>query len=255
MKKFKLVPSLFSTGFAALVLSACSGGDHGELVGVQNRPEFYPSDPYGMVYIPQGQFAMGNSDVDVPATLTASTKSVSVPAFYMDETEITNNEYRQFVDWVRDSILRFRLAEGMVEGYEYINYADMNNPTFFEEFVGLNYPDSMQTYLDWTSRLVWATDRYPSEEYTEIIESMYLSPEERFLGGRSIDSRQLNYLHFWVDKQKAASKENRWQKDYRDADGDNRTFSYRDYIKNGKKASDRSSFFVSEIVNVYPDTL
>ncbi len=255
MKTFKLVPSLFSTGFAALVLSACSGGDHGELVGVQNRPEFYPSDPYGMVYIPQGQFAMGNSDVDVPATLTASTKSVSVPAFFMDETEITNNEYRQFVDWVRDSILRFRLAEGMVEGYEYINYADMNNPTFFEEFVGLNYPDSMQTYLDWTSRLVWATDRYPSEEYTEIIESMYLSPEERFLGGRSIDSRQLNYLHFWVDKQKAASKENRWQKDFRDADGDNRTFSYRDYIKNGKKASDRSSFFVSEIVNVYPDTL
>jgi hypothetical protein len=113
----------------------------------------------------------------------------------------------------------------------------------------------MQTYLDWTSRLVWATDRYPSEEYTEIIESMYLSPEERFLGGRSIDSRQLNYLHLWVDKQKAASKENRWQKDYRDADGDGRTFSYRDYIKNGKKASDRSSFFVSEIVNVYPDTL
>lgn len=75
------------------------------------------------------------------------------------------------------------------------------------------------------------------------------------MGGRSIDSRQLNYLHFWVDKQKAASKENRWQKDFRDADGDNRTFSYRDYIKNGKKASDRSSFFVSEIVNVYPDTL
>jgi len=185
MKHFKMVKSFSLTALAAVLLAACSGGDHGELVGVQNRPDFYPSDPYGMVFIPQGQFAMGNSDVDVPATLTASTKSVSVPAFYMDETEITNNEYRQFVDWVRDSILRFRLAEGMVEGYEYINYADMNNPTFYEEYVGLNYPDSMQTYLDWTRRL----------------------------------------------------------------------FSYRDYIKNGKKESDRSSFFVSEIVNVYPDTL
>ena len=115
---------------AAVVLASCSGGDHGELVGVQDRPDFYPSDPYGMVYIPQGHFAMGNSDIDVPATLTASTKSVSVSAFYMDETEITNNEYRQFVYWVRDSILRYRLAEGMVEDYEYINYADMNNPTY-----------------------------------------------------------------------------------------------------------------------------
>ena len=35
----------------------------------------------------------------------------------MDETEITNNEYRQFVHWVRDSILRYRLAEGMVEDF------------------------------------------------------------------------------------------------------------------------------------------
>ncbi|MDZ7847859.1 MAG: SUMF1/EgtB/PvdO family nonheme iron enzyme [Owenweeksia sp.] len=36
---------------------------------------------------------------------------VSVPSFWIDQTEITNNEYRQFVQWVRDSILRFRPAE------------------------------------------------------------------------------------------------------------------------------------------------
>ena len=41
----------------------------------------------------------------------APTKTVSVRSFYMDETEITNSEYRQFVFWVRDSILRFNLAE------------------------------------------------------------------------------------------------------------------------------------------------
>ena len=28
----------------------------------------------------------------------------------MDETEITNSEYRQFVNWVRDSVLRTALA-------------------------------------------------------------------------------------------------------------------------------------------------
>ena len=32
-------------------------------------------------------------------------RTVTVRAFYMDETEITNSEYRQFVNWVRDSIL------------------------------------------------------------------------------------------------------------------------------------------------------
>ena len=28
----------------------------------------------------------------------------------MDETEITNSEYRQFVEWVRDSTIRTKLA-------------------------------------------------------------------------------------------------------------------------------------------------
>ena len=31
-------------------------------------------------------------------------KQVSISGFWMDATEITNNEYRQFTNWVRDSI-------------------------------------------------------------------------------------------------------------------------------------------------------
>ena len=62
-----------------------------------------PTDPYGMVFIPRGSFVMGPSD-------ECSFKNVS-PAefllvFYMDETEITNNEYRQFERWVVDSMIR-----------------------------------------------------------------------------------------------------------------------------------------------------
>ena len=238
-----------------LLLAACSGTDHGELVGIQNRPDFYPSDPYGMVFIPQGSFNMGNSDVDVPVTLTAPTKTVSVSPYYMDETEISNNEYRQFVRWVRDSILRYRLAEGLVEEFEYVDYTDMSNPTYFEEYVGLEYPDSMQTHLDWGRKLEWTTRRYPSLEYAEVMETMYLAPEERYLGGRMLDARQMNYLYFWMDKKAAASKDNRFSNDFNDADGDGRTFSYRDYIKEGQAESDRSSFFRSETVNIYPDTL
>jgi formylglycine-generating enzyme len=39
------------------------------------------------------------------------TKTVSQEAFWMDDTEITNNEYRQFVNWVRDSIARRMLGD------------------------------------------------------------------------------------------------------------------------------------------------
>ncbi|AEV33761.1 hypothetical protein Oweho_2801 [Owenweeksia hongkongensis DSM 17368] len=241
---------------ASFILASCSSNDRGELVGVQNRPTWYPSEPYGMVYIPQGSYNMGNADQDVPYSLVSPTKTVSVASFWMDQTEITNNEYRQFVNWVRDSILRFRLGEdGLVEGYELIDAAEMEDPTFFEEYVSLNYPDSMQRRLDWGPYLEWRTERYPDAEYTEIIRSMYLPPEEMFLGRSMIDARQLNYVYFTLNRQKAAQRGNRVMYDYKDEDQDGEYFSYRDYIKDTKEISDRSSFFEKGVVNVYPDTL
>lgn len=38
--------------------------------------------------------------------------------FWMDDTEITNSEYKQFVAYVRDSILRTRLADPAYGGDE-----------------------------------------------------------------------------------------------------------------------------------------
>ena len=240
----------------ALFASACNSNPHGELVGVQNRPEYYPSEPYGMVYLPQGSYNMGNADQDVPYSLISPTKTVSVPSFWMDQTEITNNEYRQFVNWVRDSILRYRLGEdGLVEGYELIDMANLDDPTFYQEYVALNYPDEMQKTINWEPYLEWGVNNYPSAEYTEIIESMYLSPEEMFNGRRMIDARQLNYVYYWINKQKAASKTNRVIFDYEDEDQDGEYFSYRDYIKENQEISDRSSFFEKGVINIYPDTL
>jgi formylglycine-generating enzyme required for sulfatase activity len=54
---------------------------------------------------------MGKSDDDVASIQDAPTKTVTVRSFYMDETEITNSEYRQFVDWVKDSTMRMELAK------------------------------------------------------------------------------------------------------------------------------------------------
>lgn len=246
----------FILALGSLILAACSSSDHGELVGVQDRPEWFPSEPYGMVYIPQGSYNMGNADQDIPYAMTAPTKTVSIRAFYMDQTEITNNEYRQFVYWVRDSIVRFRLAEdGLVEGYEFVDYANMPEPTFYQEYIALNYPDSMQRHLNWDTYLEWDVERYPSAEYTEIIESIFIAPEERFLGGKMLDARQLNYVYYWINKQKAALKSNRVTWDFADEDGDGRPFAYRDYIKESQQVSDRSSFFEKSVINVYPDTL
>ena len=96
-----------------LVLSCGSNSglkkSKGELVGVKGK-KYYPEKPFGMVLVPGGSFIMGKSDDDLAAIQDAPTKTVTVRSFYMDETEITNAEYRQFVNWVRDSVVRTALA-------------------------------------------------------------------------------------------------------------------------------------------------
>jgi formylglycine-generating enzyme required for sulfatase activity len=106
----KLVSFLFVLSF----LYSCSDVE-GNLVGVSGRDTWYPDVlgpgkmPLGMVYVPSGAFQSGEDDEDIMGLHTARKKTVSVPAFYMDATEISNNEYRQFVHWVRDSIAREKL--------------------------------------------------------------------------------------------------------------------------------------------------
>ena len=98
------------------LLYACPSIE-GNLVGVKDRDVFDPDIlgagnerlPYGMVYVKSGGYQSGVDDEDIMGVFTAQKKTVSVQAFYMDATEISNNEYRQFVHWVRDSIAREKL--------------------------------------------------------------------------------------------------------------------------------------------------
>ncbi|NDB35330.1 MAG: hypothetical protein EB023_08285 [Flavobacteriia bacterium] len=121
---------------ALLLFTACDPVD-GNLVGVKGRTNWYPDVlgpgkvPYGMVYIPSGAFQAGQNDKDIMGLYTTRTRTVSVQAFYMDASEISNNEYRQFVYWVRDSIAREKLYRRQVgdDAEQWINVPD----DFFRE--------------------------------------------------------------------------------------------------------------------------
>ncbi len=208
---------------AVVILYSCSKGN-GELIGVQGREEWYQPDPFGMLFIPMGSYNMGPSDQDVPYALTAQTRTVSVQAFYMDQTEISNNEYRQFVYHVRDSIARRIMAEEVDEEY-YLNTVN----EYDEE---LDPPT-----INWYAKLKWN-----EPDAREALEPMFLSPGERFMRRREIDARKLNYTYYWIDFRRAARRESR------DAlngeEGARHAFSL-----------DRSKFIMRDVINVYPDTL
>ncbi len=57
--------------------------------------------PPGMVYVPGGSTTI---KYDQSSTDSNSLKKVSLTSFFMDKTETTNQQYRDFVNWVIDSI-------------------------------------------------------------------------------------------------------------------------------------------------------
>jgi len=84
--------------------------DDGQLHGIASGKSKALAKPLGMVFIPAGTFHMGASDEDVNYNYNNRNRQVSISAFWMDATEITNNEYRQFVNWVRDSVAAIKLG-------------------------------------------------------------------------------------------------------------------------------------------------
>jgi gliding motility-associated lipoprotein GldK len=147
------------------------------------REKWYQADPYGMVFIPQGSYLMGPSDQDVPYSLVAQSRSVSVKAFYMDQTEITNNEYRQFVEWVRDS-----LAHRLIGGDHLIEEGEYGER------------------INWKKKIKW-----DDEANVEILNELFLPESERFYRRKELDVRKLNFEYYWIDLKSAAQKANREQ--------------------------------------------
>lgn len=97
-----IVPLFLATGCG--LFGGKETGRNGELTGVMKRPEWDQPTPYGMVIIPAGSFHMGQNDQDINYSQIAHNRQITISAFYMDDTEITNNEYRQFLESAKDTL-------------------------------------------------------------------------------------------------------------------------------------------------------
>jgi formylglycine-generating enzyme len=160
-----------------------SGGslpNDGQLHGVAPASRWSLPKPPGMVYINPGTFHMGPSDEDVSYAYTARNKSVSISGFWMDATEVTNNEYRQFTNWVRDSI------GGHLMGYE-------------------KQGTDGNTYLDW-KRI--KTIKWGDKATLEKIDAMIVTPDNRIFGKKEIDATKIEYQSEIFDYKAAAQNRN-----------------------------------------------
>lgn len=241
--------------FVILAFSACKNSGKGELIGVQKRASFYQSAPYGMAFVPLGSFTMGASDQDVPYAQVHEPKTVSVQSFYIDETEITNNEYRQFVAWVRDSIARTTLAnknDDMAKEFRQL-YKD-DDPEAIDPAVLNARPLNWDAKFEWDMAELDANGE-PIPNTDPILDEMFIQGTERFNNQRQIDSRKLIFEYFWIDLLAASKKE--YQKDNRGyaIQGNDLPSDRGGFANRPQGFSDRSVYIRTEAINVYPDTL
>jgi formylglycine-generating enzyme len=151
----------------------------GQLHGVSAGSRYQLPKPPGMVYIPPGTFHMGPSDEDVNYAYTARNKQVSINGFWMDATEITNMEYRQFVNWVRDSTAAKLM--GYVKNIDGVDYIDQKKA---------------------------ATIKWGDKATIEKIDQMIVTPENRIFGKKEIDASKLMYHSETFNTKEAAKREN-----------------------------------------------
>jgi gliding motility-associated lipoprotein GldK len=197
--------------------------------GERKSNSWFEPSPYGMVYVPRGSFVMGPSDEELNG-IAEKSKRVSVESFWIDDTEITNNEYRQFVYWVRDSIARELL------GQTYTDFMITEGP----DGVPLDEP-----VIDWEEEIEW-----DDPDYQLAMDELYIPEEERLAFRKEVDPRKLIYEYYWVDYKQAARRENSYNFENRSYDGSVVT-------SEGETVpvANRSSFMMHEVVPVYPDTL
>ena len=213
MKKILLLSSVVA------LLSGCAGSGNGELIGGTDRLVWNPTDPYGMVFIPQGSFVMGPSDQDVPFANVSTNQRVSVGAFYMDETEITNNEYRQFERWVVDSMIRTEMKL----------FKNRRGDTLLSNNVVNG--DTLRV-IDWSVRL-----NENSDEYKFLYDSMFV---KTYVDGQPIKEED-NFIYRYEELDvRSLSKSNRLDEEA---------------IDNMDASTYRDNFVIEREVKIYPSTL
>ena len=192
MKMRNLYYPLYATACMVLLASCgilgkkdSKGGslpNDGQLHGVAPGGKYTLPKPPGMIYVPQGTFHMGPSDEDPAYAFSARNRSVSISGFWMDATEITNNEYRQFVLWVRDSVAARKLGyvKAGADGVEYVDQTKMKTFKWSD-------PKSIEALGN-----------------TDLI----LTPEDRLNGKKEIDAAKLIYHSEIHDLKENAKREN-----------------------------------------------
>jgi gliding motility-associated lipoprotein GldJ len=194
MKILFTYAALVSVGMVAL-LSGCHKPGKSQKTGIPyNDPKFgyskfaqtHPAPGPGLIAIEGGTFVLGGSaDQDINFEYNNVRKRVTIPAFYMDETEVSNQDWLDYLHWITatfptDHELYYNALPDSLVWRRPLSYNEpyvnnyLRHPAFQDyPVVGITW-DQVQDYCQ------WRTDR--TNEFILQQKNIILNPRAKSKG-------------------------------------------------------------------------
>jgi len=167
-----------SAVFLAIFLAGCGlvgnqGGTSRTTGWSYNDPETgdipyesgYQQEPGpGLVFIEGGTFTMGRVEQDVMYDWNNHPRRVTIASFYMDETEVSNQDYREYLHWIKrvypgdTNIMHAALPDTMLWREE-LAYNEPYIKNYLRHPAYSDYPVVNVTWVQADNYCKWRTDR------------------------------------------------------------------------------------------------
>jgi formylglycine-generating enzyme len=151
--------------FAAIatVLASCGGGDKGQSSTTgwnYNDPKWggFENPKYdgqetgpGLVFVEGGTFTMGSVEQDVTMDFNNVPHRVTVSSFYMDETEVSNIQYREYLFWLSKTYAEYPevMLKALPDTLVWRNKLSYNEPFVEYYFRHPAYKDYPVVGINW----------------------------------------------------------------------------------------------------------
>lgn len=152
--------------------------------GFQYNTDYEEQEPApGLVFIEGGTFTMGQVQDDVMHDWNNTPTQQHIQSFYMDETEVTNRMYLEYLDWLK------RVFPPSEQNYRNIYYGAVPDTLVWRNRLGYNetmvnnylrhpayaeYPVVGVSWVQATEFSKWRTDRVNERQ---LVEAGYISEE------------------------------------------------------------------------------
>lgn len=168
----RIVPFIM-IGVVGILISACSSpqsdttgwGFNSSEWGGFEKPD-YQGQKTGpnLVYVKGGTFTMGQVESDISYEQDALPRQVTVSSFYMDETEITNLQYREYLFWLKRVFIDFPKVynEALPDTLSWRRRLGYNEPFvkyYFRHPAYMNYPVVGVNWKQASKYAKWRSDR------------------------------------------------------------------------------------------------